>query len=105
MPYLLHDCGTSTIWSQQRVLSQPSAVTTAELFSVVANIELENALARLTHLAGRRDTLEVLRHATQIELQRLPMTEKQTTRVLAAVELGRRMFASQPPPQYFLVKG
>lgn len=99
MPYLLHDCGASTLWSQQRVLSQPNAVVTTELFSLVADIKLEIAVDRLTKLAGRRDFLEVLRHTNNAELQQLPMTGKQAARVLAAVELGRRIFASQPVPK------
>lgn len=99
MPYLLNDCGASTLWPHERVQLQPNGVATAELFSLIAQIKLETACSSLTKLAGRRDTLAVLQHTSKAELQQLSMTEKQTTRVLAAVELGRRMFATQPVPK------
>lgn len=99
MPYLLHDCGASTLWSGERVQLHPSAVTNTELFGLVADIKLEIAVERLTKLAGSRNFLEVLRHTSNSQLQQLPMAEKQAARVLAAVELGRRMFGSQPVPK------
>lgn len=94
MPYLLRDCGAST-WPYERVQLQPNAVSTAELFGLVAQVKPETACSYLTKLAGRRDPLQVLRHTSKLELQQLPMTEKQAARILAAVELGRRIFGSQ----------
>ncbi len=98
MPYLLHDCGASTFCPHERVHLQPSAVATVELLSLLAHIKLETACSCLTELAGRRDPLEVLRSTTSAQLQNF-LTEKQAARVLAAVELGRRIFASQPVPK------
>lgn len=93
MPYLVNDCAASPYCPQQRVQLQPNAVATAELLSLLAQIKLETACSCLTNLAGRRDPLEVLRSTTSVQLQNI-LTEKQATRVLAAVELGRRMFAA-----------
>ena len=98
MPYLVNDCAASPYCPQQRVQLQPNAVATAELLSLLAQIKLETACSCLTNLAGRRDPLEVLRSITSIELAYV-LTEKEAARLLAAIELGRRIFGSQPVPK------
>jgi len=97
MPYLLQD-HVSSYGPQQLVSLQPNAVATAELFALTAGIKLENASDCLSRLAGERNSLKVLRHVTQPELERF-LTEKQTSRILASIELGKRIYGSQPVPQ------
>lgn len=98
MPYLVHDCGASTLCSQQRAPSQSHATATRELVGLVASVKPEIAQERFNKIAGRRDPLEVLRNITRAELE-LSMTSNQAVRVLAAVELGRLVFGSQPLPK------
>lgn len=98
MPYLLHDCGNSTVWSPQ-VHIAPRSVTTTDLFGTIADIKPNVASDRLAQLAGTSDPLEVLRQTSLAQLQQV-VTEKQAVRVLSAVEMGRRMFVgSQPIPK------
>ena len=98
MPYLVHDCGASTLCSQQRTPSQSHATATRELVGLVASVKPEIAQERFNKIAGRRDPLEVLRNITRAELE-LSMTSNQAVRLLAAVELGRLVFGSQPVPK------
>ncbi len=102
MPYLLHDRDTPyNQWHQQRVLIQPSASTTVELFALVTMTDIEQAQALLTRLAKRRNPLDALRQTNQHELQKLPLTPKRAGRVISKVQdwsLRQRDFIKPQPP-------
>ncbi len=100
MPYFLHDRDTPyNQWHQQRVLTQPNASTTAELFALVTMTDVEQAQVLLTRLAKRRNPLDALRQTNQHELQKLPLTPKRAARALAAIELGKRLYTAADTPK------
>lgn len=100
MPYLLHDDSVPyNQWHQQRVLTHASASATAELFALIAMIDVESAQTLLMRLAGGRNPLDALRQTNSHELQKLSLTPKRAGRVIAAIELGRRLYAASISPQ------
>jgi hypothetical protein len=100
MPYLLHDHHIPyNQWHQQRVLTQPNASTAAELLALVTMTDVAYAQALLTRLAGNRNPLDALRQTNQHELQKLCLTPKRAGRVIAALELGKRLYTASSAPK------
>lgn len=91
MPYVKDSHG-----SYCQLSLQPNAVTDNDLLSLVAGISSDRAQDLFKHLKDySSNPLAGLRHSN-LEQLRNHLTLNQSLRVLAAIELGRRIFVTQP---------
>jgi DNA repair protein RadC len=94
---------TSAEWAQYRASHLLPSATPVELLAVIAGVDLEtaqclvDAIVAQSNLFDHEQVWERFRHATPSQLQQVKgISEKRATRILAALEFGKRAYA--PPP-------
>jgi DNA repair protein RadC len=76
-------------WTTQRTLTVPSAMALGELIHQICTISTTKA-----HQIA--ESVNQLRDVSATELERAGLTQKQAAKLLAAIELGKRVFTVSP---------
>jgi DNA repair protein RadC len=76
-------------WTTQRSLTLPSAMALGELIHQICTISTEKA-----HRIGQ--AVNQFKDVSAPELERAGLTQKQAAKLLAAIELGKRVFTASP---------
>lgn len=89
-------------WAEQRTLTEPRATAIAELVAAVTGADLAKAqrVVEAITVQGSLFTAgqawQKFRSVTAPELKQAGLTEKQAIKLLAAIELGKRVFTASP---------
>jgi DNA repair protein RadC len=78
-----------TEWTTQRILSAPSAMALGELIHQICSISATKA-----HQIA--ESVNQLRDVSATELESAGLTQKQAAKLMAAIELGKRVFTVSP---------
>jgi DNA repair protein RadC len=76
-------------WTMQRSLTVPSAMALGELIHQICTINIDKAHSIAQAVNQFRDT-------SAPELENAGLTQKQAAKLLAAIELGKRVFTTSP---------
>ena len=76
-------------WTTQRSLTVPSAMALGELIHQICTISIEKAY-RIAQAVNQ------FKDVSAPELERAGLTQKQAAKLLAAIELGKRVFTASP---------
>jgi DNA repair protein RadC len=79
-------------WTTQRSLTVPSAMALGELIHQICTISTDKA-----HRIAQ--AINQFKDASAPELERAGLTQKQAAKLLAAIELGKRVFTTSPRPE------
>ena len=80
-------------WTMQRTLSAPSAMALGELIHQICTISTVKA-----HQIA--ESVHQLRDVSATELESAGLTQKQAAKLLAAIELGKRVFTVSPRTEF-----
>jgi DNA repair protein RadC len=81
-------------WPEQRCLSAPASMAIAELIQQICSISMTKA-QRVVESVCSSSSLAQLRDVSAVELQNAGLTQKQTVRLLAALEVGKRAYTTK----------
>jgi DNA repair protein RadC len=94
---------TPTEWAQYRTSQLPDTAAPIELIAIIAGVNLEtaqrlvDAIACPANLLAPEQVWGRFRHITSSQLQQVKgISEKRSARILAALELGKRVCAAPP---------
>ena len=81
-------------WPEQRCLNAPASMEIAELIQQLCSIDLTKA-QRVVESVCSSSSMAQLRDVSAVELQNAGLTQKQTVRLLAALEVGKRAYTTR----------
>lgn len=82
-------------WPEQRSLTEPTSMAIAELIQQICSIDLTKA-QRVVEKVCHGCNWNYFKEASPKELQTAGLTQKQTARLMAALEFGKRALTMQP---------
>lgn len=81
-------------WPEQRCLFEPASMAIAELIQQICSIDLSKAQAVVDSVCSSSNWA-LLRGVSAVELQNAGLTQKQTVKLLAALEMGKRAYTTK----------
>jgi DNA repair protein RadC len=94
MTYWQVSDATPQQWPEQCCLSEPASMAISELIQQISSISKTKA-QRVVEAVCSASSLVQLRDVSAIELQNAGLTQKQTIRLLAALEIGKRAYTTR----------